>query len=50
MNNWKGIGLLLLAAVVAVAAGGIAYLYLTGTASGHGGHVATVPVVVAAEG
>ena len=49
MNNWKGIGLLLLAAVVAVAAGGIAYLYLTGSASGHGAHVATVPVVVAAE-
>jgi len=49
MNNWKGVGLLLIAAVVAVAAGGIAYLYLTGSSSGHGGHVATVPVVVAAE-
>jgi pilus assembly protein CpaB len=48
MNNWKGIGLLLLAAVVAVAAGGIAYLYLTGS-SGKGSHVTTVPVVVAAE-
>ena len=49
MNNWKGIGLLLLAAVVAVAAGGIAYLYLTGSTSNKGKHVATVPVVVAAE-
>jgi len=49
MNNWKGVGLLLLAAVVAVAAGGIAYLYLTGSSSAHGTHVATVPVVVAAE-
>src|SRR5262245_55617380 len=49
MNNWKGIGLLLFAAVIAVAAGGIAYLYLTGSNSGHGGHTATVPVVVAAE-
>lgn len=49
MNNWKGIGLLLVAAVVAVVAGGIAYLYLTGSSSGGGGHTATVPVVVAAE-
>ena len=49
MNNWKGIGLLLIAAVVAVVAGGIAYLYLTGSSSTRGGHVATVPVVVAAE-
>jgi pilus assembly protein CpaB len=49
MNNWKGIGLLLIAAVVAVAAGGIAYLYLTGSTSNHGNHVATVPVVVANE-
>jgi pilus assembly protein CpaB len=49
MNNWKGLGLLLFAAVVAVAAGGIAYLYLTGSSGHGGGHVSTVPVVVAAE-
>ena len=49
MNNWKGVGLLLFAAVIAVAAGGIAYLYLTGSSSSKGSHVATVPVVVAAE-
>jgi pilus assembly protein CpaB len=49
MNNWKGIGLLVFAAVFAVAAGGIAYLYLTGSSSTHGSHVATVPVVVAAQ-
>jgi pilus assembly protein CpaB len=49
MNNWKGVGLLLFAAVIAVAAGGIAYLYLTGSSSGKGSHVATVPVVVASE-
>ena len=49
MNNWKGIGLLAIAAVIAVAAGGIAYLYLTGSTSGKGSSTTTVPVVVAAE-
>ena len=49
MNNWKGVGLLLFAAVIAVAAGGIAYLYLTGSTSGKSSHVSTVPVVVASE-
>jgi pilus assembly protein CpaB len=49
MSSWKGLGLLLFAAVVAVVAGGIAYLYLTGSTSGPGRGVATVPVVVANE-
>jgi pilus assembly protein CpaB len=49
MSSWKGLGLLLFAAVVAAAAGGIAYLYLTGSTSAGKGAVATVPVVVATE-
>lgn len=47
MSSWKGLGLLLLAAVLAVAAGGIAYLYLKGTSVLAGNkETETYPVVV----
>jgi pilus assembly protein CpaB len=50
MSSWKGLGLLLFAALIAVAAGGVAYLYLKGTAANAGNaKTATVPVVVASE-
>jgi pilus assembly protein CpaB len=48
MSSWKGVGLLLFAAVLAAAAGGIAYLYLEGS-SATAGSMATMPVVVASE-
>lgn len=50
MSNWKGFGLLLLAAVLAVAAGGVAYLYLKGTSAVASGQaIDTLPVVVCNE-
>jgi len=50
MSSWKGLGLLILAAVLAVAAGGIAYLYLQGTTVLAGNKkVETYPVVVCTE-
>lgn len=50
MSNWKGFGLLLLAAVLAVAAGGVAYLYLQGSSAVASGQaIDTLPVVVCTE-
>lgn len=47
--NWKGFGLLLFAAVLATAAGGIAYLYLKGAPMADAQVQETVPVVVATQ-
>ena len=49
MSSWKGFGLLLLAAVLAAGAGGVAYLYLQGSASLAGAETTTVPLVVASK-
>jgi pilus assembly protein CpaB len=49
MSNWKGFGLLLLAAVLAVTAGGITYLTLKGSSAAAENNVELAPVVVAAE-
>jgi len=50
MSSWKGLGLLLLAAALAVTAGGIAYLYLQGSSEASANRKGdTYPVVVAAE-
>jgi pilus assembly protein CpaB len=50
MSSWKGFGLILFAAVLAVAAAGIAYIYLKArTADAGAEQVATLPVVVAAQ-
>jgi pilus assembly protein CpaB len=49
MSSWKGFGLLLLAAVLAAGAGGVAYLYLQGSATMAGTETTTVPLVVASK-
>lgn len=49
MNNWKGVGLLLFSAVLAVVAGGIAYLYLKGAPTADAREPETIPVVVASK-
>jgi pilus assembly protein CpaB len=49
MSSWKGFGLLLFAAVLAAAAGGIAFIHLKARAGEGGGKMATTQVVVAAQ-
>jgi pilus assembly protein CpaB len=49
MSSWKGFGFLLLAAVLAAAAGGIAFIHLKARAGEGGEGMATTPVVVAAQ-
>ena len=50
MSSWKGIGLLLFAAVLAAVAGGMAYMYLRGTSTETEAMVVvTVPIVVASQ-
>jgi pilus assembly protein CpaB len=47
MSSWKGFGLLILAAVLAVGAGGLAYLYVQGSSNRPAAQGDMVPVVVA---
>jgi len=49
MSSWKGFGLLLLAAVLAVGAGGLAYLYVQGSSKRPAGEAELVPLVVASK-
>jgi pilus assembly protein CpaB len=47
MSSWKGFGLLILAAVLAVGAGGMAYLYVQGSSKRTVNEADLVPLVVA---